>query len=121
MASRTIVAGRTMAGACLLAAAIARPAAAQLPDAERGEEKAASQVYLDEPARSLMEGARAARDSALSDIESYTAVVRERFSAELSVLVRDRPIIRQESATRVRWSRDGPPVLRVGRAVLRAR
>lgn len=102
-----------MAGACLLAAAIARPAAAQLPDAERGEEKAASQVYLDEPARSLMEGARAARDSALSDIESYTAVVRERFSAELSVLVRDRPIIRQESATRVRWSRDGPPVLRV--------
>ena len=69
---------------------------------------AASEAYLDETARRLMVGARAARDAALSDIASYTAVVRERNSFEFSMLVRDRPILRRESATRVRWSRDEP-------------
>ena len=89
------------------------PVADQLPDTERGDESAGSQVYLDEAARYLMEGARAARDSALSDIESYTAIIRERESVEFSMLVRDRPLFRQESATRVHWSRTGPTVLRV--------
>lgn len=106
-------AARTMGGACLMAAVIARPVAAQLPDVERADETAAEQAYLDETARHLMDGARASRDSALSDIESYTALVRERGSAEMSVLVRDRPVYRFETATRVRWSRDGPTVLRV--------
>ena len=113
MASRKIAAGHAPAAACLLAAGVAWPAAAQVPDAEYGRGAAASQVYLDEAARHLMEGARAARASALSDIESYTALVRERYSAEMSVLVRDRPILRFESATRVRWARHGPTVLRV--------
>ena len=113
MVSRVIAAARTAGGACLLAAAVAGPVAAQLPDIERAGDAATGQVYLDETARYLMEGARAERDSALSDIESYTALVRERGSAETSVLVRDRPVFRFETATRVRWSRDGPTVLRV--------
>ncbi len=112
MASRIVLAGRIPAAACLLAAVVASPTEAQLPDTEQSEETAAP-VYLDETARHLMEGARGARDSALSNIESYTALVRERYSAEMSVLVRDRPVLRFESATRVRWSRDGPTVLRV--------
>lgn len=111
--TRMIAAGDAMVSAWVLAAAVAWPAAAQRPDAEHGDDSATSQVYLDEAARHLMEGARAARDSALSDIESYTALVRERGSVEASVLVRDRPVARFESATRVRWSRDGPTVLRV--------
>ena len=113
MAGRTIVAERTLVTACLLAAGVASPAAAQRPDAGRGNGPTASRVYLDETARYLMEGARGARDSALSDIEAYTAVVSERSSVEAAVFVRDRPIVRLESATRVRWSKDGPTVLRV--------
>lgn len=89
-------------------------AAADAPfDAQAPGETADSLVYLDETARRLMEGARAARDSALSEIESYTATIRERNSVEFSMLVRDRPIWRQESATRVRWSRNEPTVIRV--------
>ena len=83
------------------------------PDPQAAGETADSLVYLDETARRLMEGARAARDSALSDIESYTATIRERNSVAFSMLVRDRPFLRQESATRVRWSRNEPTVLRV--------
>ncbi|MDE0074088.1 MAG: hypothetical protein OXR82_16145 [Gammaproteobacteria bacterium] len=97
----------------LLVTAVASPVVAQQPDARRGDGPTASQAYLDETARYLMEGARGARDSALSDIEAYTAVVSERWSAEAAVLVRDRPIVRFESTTRVRWSKDGPTVLRV--------
>lgn len=107
-----IAGGINLAGICLLAAGAVRPAVAQLRDVEPGTQTAAAQVYLDDTARRLMEGARAARDSALLDIESYTAVVRERGSFEAAVLVRDRPVVRFESATRVRWSRDGPMVLR---------
>ena len=82
-------------------------------DARAPGEAADSLVYLDETARRLMEGARAARASLLSDIESYTATIRERHSVEFSWLVRDRPLLRRESATRVRWSRNEPTVLRV--------
>ena len=92
---------------------VAVPVADEPPDAPSGAETSASDVYLDDTARRLIEGARAARDSALSDIDSYTAMVRERNSIEFSMLVRDRPLWRQESATRVRWSRNQPTVLRV--------
>ena len=95
-------------GAEVVVAAAAEPAAA-----EPGGATVASEAYLDETARRLMVGARAARDAALSDIASYTAVVRERNSFEFSMLVRDRPILRRESAARVRWSRDEPTVVRV--------
>lgn len=97
----------------LRGAGVAVAAADEPADAELVGETAASDAYLDETARRLMLGARAARDAALSDIASYTAVVRERNSFEFSMLVRDRPIVRRESATRVRWSRDEPTVLRV--------
>ena len=102
-----------LAGICALAVAIARPLAAQEATGAEERDTATARVYLDETARHLVVGARAARDSALSEIDSYTAIVRERGSVEVSVLVRDRPVARFESATRVRWSRDGPTVLRV--------
>ncbi len=108
-----IAAADVMVSAWVLAAAVAWPAAAQRPDAEPEDDLSGSRVYLDETARYLMEGVRDARDSALSEIESYTALVRERRSVEASLLVRDRPVLRFESATRVRWSKDGPTVLRV--------
>ena len=95
-------------GADVVVAAADEQTAAQAPG-----DTATSEAYLDETARRLMVGARAARDAARVDIASYTAVVRERNSFEFSMLVRDRPILRRESATRVRWSRDEPTVLRV--------
>ena len=94
-------------------AEVAVAAADEPTDAQTPGETSASEAYLDETARRLVQGARAARDSALSDIDSYTAMVRERNSIEFSMLVRDRPFLRQESATRVRWSRNQPTVLRV--------
>lgn len=101
-----IVGGR--AGAEVAVALADAPSDAQAPG-----DAADSLVYLDDTARRLMEGARAARDFARSDIESYTATIRERHSVEFSWLVRDRPLLRRESATRVRWARNGPAVLRV--------
>lgn len=101
-----IVGGK--AGPEVAVAAVDAPSDARAP-----REAADSLVYLDETARRLMEGARAARASLLSDIESYTATIRERHSVEFSWLVRDRPLLRRESATRVRWSRNEPTVLRV--------
>ena len=94
-------------------AEVAVAAADEPTDAQTPGETPASEAYLDETARRLVQGARAARDAALSDIESYTAMVRERYSIEFSMLLRDRPLLRQESAIRVRWSRSQPTVLRV--------
>ncbi len=108
MANRIVL----VAMAWLQAAAVVA-AEAQEPDAERVADAAAPPSYLDETARHLMEGARRARDSALAGIDAYTAVVRERSSVEAGVLVRDRPMLRFESTSRVRWSKEEPTVVRV--------
>jgi len=70
-------------------------------------------TYLDETARRLMLGARAARDTARLAIDSYTALVRERLGVSLSVSRRDRRLANGESVTRIRWSRSGPEIVHV--------
>jgi len=57
--------------------------------------------------RDLHESARTAMRRIEREVVSYTALVRERLAADLRLPLRDRTIVRQESASRVFWSRDG--------------
>ncbi len=73
----------------------------------------ARDAYLDDTARRLVLGAKAARDSARLTIDSYTALIRERMGVRAPSLRRDRPWVNGERAVRVRWSRDEPNVVHV--------
>ncbi len=73
----------------------------------------ARDAYLDNTARRLVVGAKAARDSARLTIDSYTALIRERMGVEAPSLRRDRPWVNGERAVRVRWSRAEPNVVHV--------
>lgn len=68
-------------------------------------------AYRDPVARQLVERARASRGELGADISSYTAVIRNRMAAQLRMPLKDRTLIRTESAARVRWSRDGETVV----------
>ena len=74
---------------------------------------AAGQTYLDPGAEQLLAKARAYRNVADSSILSYTATVRTRIAAGLRMPLKDRTLFRHESASRVRWSRDGDDVVQV--------
>ena len=87
------------------------PAAAQRPDTVPPDTTLDS--YLDETARHLILGVRAARDTARMAIDSYTALVRERMGVSMSVSRRNRRLANGESVTRIRWSRDGPEIAHV--------
>jgi hypothetical protein len=76
------------------------PAAAQLP----------GDAFLDATAALLVERARTER-SASRTITSYTALVQRRSQAGLRMPLRDRLLGREETAARVRWSRDGTTVI----------
>ena len=100
----------TLVAAALLVTALlvkATPAAAQRPAGTPPD------TYLDETARDLMLGARAARDTARIAIDSYTALVRERLGVSLSVSRRDRRLANGESVARIRWSRSEPEIVHV--------
>jgi len=102
----TLVAAALLVPALLLTGTPAT-AAAQHPA------EAPPDTYLDETARHLMLGARAARDTARMAIDSYTALVRERLGVSLSVSRRDRRLANGESVTRIRWSRSEPEIVHV--------
>ncbi len=91
----------------LVAAALHGTASAQIPDTLPLD------PYLDETARRLMLGAKAARDTSRLAIDAYTAVIRERMAMEAPSLRRDRPWVSGERAVRVRWSRTEPNIVRV--------
>ena len=98
----------------ILAATLHGPAAAQersavpdtLPDP-------AHDAYLDETARRLVLGVKAARDTARLGIDSYTGLARERVDFQAPALRRDRPWVNGERVTRIRWSRNEPSVVHV--------
>ena len=71
----------------------------------------APDAYLDETARRLMQGVRAARDTARLAVDSYTALTRERIRTDLPTLRRDRLWMHGERVARVRWSREEPNVV----------
>ena len=93
----------------LLAAALHGAASAQGPDTL----PPAPDAYLDETARRLVLGAKAARDTSRLAIDAYTAVIRERLGMEAPSLRRDRTWVNGERAVRVRWSREEPNVVHV--------
>ena len=101
--------------ALLLAATVHGAAVAQTTDAapDTLPLDPARDAYLDETARVLMLGARAARDTSRLGIDSYTALIRERIGVEFPTFRRDRPWVNGERAVRVRWSREEPNVVRV--------
>ena len=94
---------------CLLATAT--PLVAQSPDTVPSD--TALDAYLDETARHLILGARAARDTARMAIDSYTALVQERLGVTMSVSRRNHRLANGESVTRIRWSRDEPEIVHV--------
>ncbi len=86
----------------LLASVLPGLAAAQPDDA-----------YLDETARRLITGARAARDASLAEILSYKAVVQERVAVAATASSRSYPLMSGEHVSRLRWFQDQPNVVRV--------
>lgn len=90
-------------------------ASAQTPDTPPGDTLAAAarDAYLDETARFLVQGVKAARDTAQPGIDAYTALIRERIAVEAPTHRRDRPWVHGERVTRVRWARDEPDVAHV--------
>ena len=92
--------------AILLAAILQGTASAQKQDPARD-------AYLDETARQLVLGLKAARDTACLSIDTYTALIRERLGLEWPSPRRNRPWAHGERTARVRWSRDEPAVVHV--------
>ncbi|HUF12768.1 MAG TPA: hypothetical protein VMN78_06705 [Longimicrobiales bacterium] len=80
-----------------------------LPSAVDGQQT--TDAYLDDTARELVARARRARGEQGAAIHSYTAVVLRRQAIRLRLPLRDRLLARDESAMRVRWSRDGDVVV----------
>lgn len=60
-------------------------------------------AFVDPGARSLLEQARAQRDSVDRTLTGYEAVVREHISVGFRALRRDRLLFRREVASRIRW------------------
>ena len=101
----------------LLAAALHGAVLAQTPDTLPPD--SARDAYLDETARRLVLGAKAARDTSRHTIDAYTSVIRERVAVEAPSFRRDRPWVSGERAVRIRWSREEPNVAHVLGARLR--
>ncbi|MCY3545293.1 MAG: hypothetical protein OXH49_00285 [Gemmatimonadetes bacterium] len=76
-------------------------------------QEADTAAYLDETARRLVLGVKAARDTARLGIDSYTGLTRERVNFQAPALRRDRPWVNGERTTRIRWSRTEPSVVHV--------
>jgi hypothetical protein len=98
------------AAATLLAAPPARLHARQLPAPAQSDTAGA---FADAGAAALFDRARAARLQTDRSIRSYTAVVRSRFGAGMRMPLKDRTLLRQETAARVRWSRDAASVVQL--------
>jgi hypothetical protein len=64
-------------------------------------------AYMDATAQELVRLARARRDSVDRSVRRYEAIVRERISAGIRALRRERLLYRRELAFRVDWRREG--------------
>ena len=70
-------------------------------------------AFADPGAAEIFGRARAARNRTDHAIRSYTAVVRSRVAAAMRMPLKDRTLFRQETAARVRWSRDAETVVQM--------
>lgn len=67
----------------------------------------ASDAYLDAAAEALVRGARARMETVDRSIAEYETVAREHLSLSVSAFRRDRLLLREETAARVLWRREG--------------
>lgn len=112
---------RTLVLLTCLAMAAARPLGAQDAAAEYDSPDSVSNVadsvpedaFHDPAARDLFMRARQRRSELDESLLAYEAVVTERLAAGIRAFRRDRTLYRKESATRVRWSRDGTNVVQI--------
>src|SRR5262245_24621125 len=81
---------------------IAAPAFAQNADSV-----SRSDAYLDASAAQLVRLARERRQTADLSVESYKVLTKERISAGLRGIRRDRLLYRREVAGKLEWTRDG--------------
>jgi len=70
-------------------------------------------AFSDRAAALLMNRARDARLKTDRSMRSYTAVVKSRIAAGMRMPMKDRTMFRQESAARVRWSRDEQSIVQM--------
>lgn len=77
------------------------------------ETTAPEDTFSDPTARDLFYKARQRRGEMDESLLAYEAVVTERLAAGIRAFRRDRTVYRKESASRVRWSRDGANVVQV--------
>ncbi|WP_425152975.1 hypothetical protein [Candidatus Palauibacter sp.] len=97
-----------------VAATLAIPLAAILQGTASAQtQDPARDAYLDDTARQLVLGLKAARDTARLTIDTYTALIRERLGFEWPSPRRNRPWVHGERTARVRWSRDEPAIVHV--------
>jgi hypothetical protein len=97
---------------CMVLTTIAADSA-QGQDGMGGAAAAAAHTFLDEDAAALLARARTARRAADGSLRSYTALVQSRMAAGVRMPLKDRMMIRFESAARVRWSRDSDDIIQV--------
>ena len=95
----------------LLAALILTTAPPRMALAQPPETPPPDDAYLDQTARRLVLGARAAHAATRPAIGAHTALVRERLSFNAPTGRHDRPWIRGERVLQARWSRNAPAVV----------
>lgn len=105
---------------CLAIIIAAAAAAVTVPDGAHAQRSTtpptaadSAAAFSDPGAAQLFGRARVARKRTDHSILSYTATVRSRMAAGMRMPLKDRTLIRQESAARVRWSRYAPHVVEI--------
>jgi hypothetical protein len=96
---------------CLTFAALAPSLHAQRPASPAPTDTVGA--YRDAGAAELVRQARAARRATDGSLRSYTAIARSRMAAGLRMPLKDRTLFRSETASRIRWSRDGDNLVQV--------
>jgi hypothetical protein len=99
------------AAACMAAAVL--PAAAQRPTGPPTSPADTAGAFLDAGAAALMDRARQQRQVSDGSLRSYTAISRSRSAFGLRMPLKDRTLLRSESAARIRWSRDADDVVQI--------
>ncbi len=88
-------------------------AAAQQAGTQHAAQPAPADTFADAGARMLLARARQRRSGVNDSITHYSAVAKERISAGVKALRRDRLVYRRETVSRIDWRRDGPGTVEV--------
>jgi hypothetical protein len=94
-------------------AAAAVPATAQRPTGPPASPADTAGAFRDAGAAALMDRARQVKQVSDGSLRSYTAIVRSRIAIGLRMPLKDRTLLRSESAARMRWSRDTEDVVQI--------